>query len=48
MTSEIKNGLWSHLKSMTNMAYEAPDFQGMYLLIEIFWFDCLIIYISTV
>ncbi|CAC5407421.1 unnamed protein product [Mytilus coruscus] len=27
MTSEIKNGLWSYLKSMTNMAYKAPDFR---------------------
>ncbi|XP_071147009.1 transient receptor potential cation channel subfamily M member 1-like [Mytilus edulis] len=27
MTSEIKNGLWSYLQSMTNMAYKAPDFK---------------------
>ncbi|VDI19435.1 Hypothetical predicted protein [Mytilus galloprovincialis] len=27
MTTEIKNGLWSYLQSMTNMAYKAPDFR---------------------
>ncbi|OPL32910.1 hypothetical protein AM593_01091, partial [Mytilus galloprovincialis] len=27
MTSEIKDGLWSYLKSRTRMAYKTPDFR---------------------